>query len=211
MFVDNLKPQENQKYTAVFILIIINLILYVLDHILQINLNALYFHHRDPAWYQFITSLFCHGHWAHLSGNLFFLYIFGKLIEEVEGGWALVISYLVCGAGANLMSWLFHDANVVSLGASGAVFGLFTVSILIKLSFHWRNLLEILILGQFVISRMWNETQLLTQVDNVNRIAHLGGAMVGVGLMLALFWFEHMYADKHEKKINKAATERRLR
>ncbi len=203
MIVDNLKPQENQKYNAVFALIIINLVMYGLDHVLHLNLNALYLHHHNPSWYQFITSLFCHAHWAHLSGNLFFLYIFGKLIEEEEGGWALIISYLVCGLGANLMSWLLNDSNVVALGASGAVFGLFTVSILIKLSFQWRNLLEILILGQFVISRMINETQMLTQDDNVNRIAHIGGAMVGVALIFALLWFEHLYDDRSSKPVKR--------
>lgn len=200
MIVDNLKPQENQKYNAVFVLIIINLVIYGLDHVLHLNLKTLYLHHSNPSWYQFVTSLFCHAHWTHLSGNLFFLYIFGKLIEEEEGGWALIISYLVCGLGANLMSWLFNDSNVVALGASGAVFGLFTVSILIKLSFQWRNLLEILILGQFVVSRMINETQLLTQNDDVNRIAHIGGAMVGVVLIFVLLWFEHLYDDDKQAK-----------
>jgi membrane associated rhomboid family serine protease len=53
-------------------------------------------------------------------------------VEEEEGGLALWISYLITGAGANLVSWLILPRVVVSVGASGAVFGLFAVSVLVK-------------------------------------------------------------------------------
>ncbi|KAL2584244.1 hypothetical protein AAZV13_14G118300 [Glycine max] len=70
--------------------------------------------------------------WKHLSSNLFFLYIFGKLVEEDEGNFALWLSYILTGVGANLVSWLVLPRNTVSVGASGAVFGLFTISVLVK-------------------------------------------------------------------------------
>ena len=53
-------------------------------------------------------------------------------MEEEEGGLALWISYLITGAGANLVSWWILPKVVVSVGASGAVFGLFAVSVLVK-------------------------------------------------------------------------------
>ncbi|OUD12933.1 rhomboid family intramembrane serine protease [Thioflexithrix psekupsensis] len=177
------------KYNAVFFLILINLTVFFLDHFLHFDLTFLYLNHGNPQWYQLVTALFCHSGWEHLSGNLFFLYIFGKLIEEEEGELALYSSYLICGLGASIASVIFLETDLHSLGASGAVFGLFTVAVLIKLSWEWRNLLEILILGQFVLLKMLNEAQLLEQADNVNRIAHLGGAIVGVVMMLLLFWF----------------------
>ncbi|WP_071518473.1 rhomboid family intramembrane serine protease [Geitlerinema sp. PCC 9228] len=179
------KPQ----YNGVFILIAINLILFVLDEILQIGLmRNLYLNHARPQWYQFVTSMFCHANWAHISGNLFFLYIFGKLVEEEEGLTGILGSYLICGLGANLVSWWLQP-NIVSLGASGAVFGLFTVSILLKLSWNWRNLLEILILGQFVLQRVLFEIQNLGEGGQINRVAHLSGALVGVVLVLLLMRF----------------------
>jgi membrane associated rhomboid family serine protease len=181
MLADLIKTEH--KYNAVFFLILINLTVYALDHIVNLNLTFLYLNHSDPQWYQVVTALFCHSGWEHLSGNLFFLYIFGKLIEEQEGEFALYLSYLVCGLGANIASVIFLETDLHSLGASGAVFGLFTVAVLTKLSWEWRNLLEILILGQFVILKMFNEAQLLGQADNVNRIAHLGGAIIGVVMM----------------------------
>lgn len=58
----------------------------------------------------------------------------GKLVEEEEGNFALWLSYILTGAGANLVSWLVLPRNAVSVGASGAVFGLFAVSVLVKVS-----------------------------------------------------------------------------
>ena len=53
-------------------------------------------------------------------------------MEEEEGNFALWMSYILTGAGANLISWLLLPTSSVSLGASGAVFGLFTISVLVK-------------------------------------------------------------------------------
>jgi membrane associated rhomboid family serine protease len=58
----------------------------------------------------------------------------GKLVEEEEGNFALWMSYILTGAGANVISWLLLPTSSVSLGASGAVFGLFTISVLVKVN-----------------------------------------------------------------------------
>jgi membrane associated rhomboid family serine protease len=58
----------------------------------------------------------------------------GKLVEEEGGSFAVCLSYLITGAGANLVSWLILPRTVVSAGASGAVFGLFAISVLVKVS-----------------------------------------------------------------------------
>ena len=100
-------------------------------------------------------------------------------MEEEEGSFALWLSYILTGAGANLVSWLVLPRNAVSVGASGAVFGLFAISVLVKvifcrecliirpffpcdipsclqMSMDWRKILEVLILGQFVIEKVRN-------------------------------------------------------
>lgn len=59
----------------------------------------------------------------------------GKLVEEEEGNFALWISYILTGAGANLVSWLVLPRAAVSVGASGAVFGLFAISVLVKVQY----------------------------------------------------------------------------
>ncbi|XP_021655215.2 rhomboid-like protein 11, chloroplastic isoform X1 [Hevea brasiliensis] len=153
------KPEERRKpekrANGVFWIILLNLGIYVADHFFQVRgIKSLYLYHNWPAWYQFVTATFCHASWEHLSSNLFFLYIFGKLVEEEEGNFALWLSYILTGVGANLVSWLVLPRNAVSVGASGAVFGLFAISVLVKITWDWRKILEVLILGQFVIEKV---------------------------------------------------------
>lgn len=67
-----------------------------------------------------------------LNNSVYTLLHIGKLVEEEEGNFALWLSYILTGAGANLVSWLILPRNAVSVGASGAVFGLFAISVLVK-------------------------------------------------------------------------------
>ena len=191
--------------------------------------QLLYLHHSRPQWWQFVTCAFCHGSFDHLSGNLFFLLTFGKSVESEERAAGVWLAYLACGVGSALASWLLLPAvsrgvPLVSLGASGAVFGarpsntralrclldfsgadvfwgspspstpfyvgLFVISVLSKLSFDWRKLLEAGVLGTFVWERIWSEISLTTQgggigASSVNHVAHLAGALCGV-LLIAL-------------------------
>ncbi|OAY54286.1 rhomboid-like protein 11, chloroplastic [Manihot esculenta] len=192
------KPEERRKpekrANGVFWIILLNLGLYVADHFFQVRgIRTLYLYHNLPAWYQFVTATFCHASWEHLSSNLFFLYIFGKLVEEEEGNFALWLSYILTGVGANLVSWLVLPRNAVSVGASGAVFGLFAISVLVKITWDWRKILEVLILGQFVIEKVMEAAQASAALSgtfrggfpmqSVNHIAHLSGALIGAVLV----------------------------
>ncbi|TKY58276.1 Rhomboid protein 11 [Spatholobus suberectus] len=191
------KGKPEKRVNGIFWVILLNIGIFVADHFFQVNgIKALYLYHNWPAWYQFVTATFCHANWKHLSSNLFFLYIFGKLVEEEEGNFALWLSYILTGVGANLVSWLVLPRNTVSVGASGAVFGLFTISVLVKMSWDWRKILEVLILGQFVIEKVMEAAQASTSLSgtfrggyslqSVNHIAHLSGALVGVLLVWLL-------------------------
>uniref|UniRef100_A0A1D1XK86 Rhomboid-like protease 3 n=1 Tax=Anthurium amnicola TaxID=1678845 RepID=A0A1D1XK86_9ARAE len=193
------KPEEKGKpprqVNGIFWILLLNLAVFVADHLFLLQqVKAFYLYHSWPVWYQFVTATFCHADWNHLSSNLFFLYIFGKLVEEEEGNLGLWISYFVTGVGANLVSWLILPRSAVSMGASGAVFGLFAISVLVKLSWDWRKILEVLILGQFVIDKVMEAAQASTRLTgafgrelyNVNHIAHFSGALIGVALILLI-------------------------
>ncbi|XP_016510994.1 rhomboid-like protein 11, chloroplastic [Nicotiana tabacum] len=211
-----LKPEgkkPEKRVNGIFWILLINLGIYVADHVFQVRaVKVLYFYHNWPAWYQFVTATFCHFNWNHLSSNLFFLYIFGKLVEEEEGNFGLWLSYIVTGAGANLVSWLILPRNAVSVGSSGAVFGLFAISVLVKMSWDWRKILEVLVLGQFVIERVMEAAQASTglaggirggsALQNVNHIAHLSGALIGVALIWLLSGISSQATepDAHNKK-----------
>ncbi|CAI0408520.1 unnamed protein product [Linum tenue] len=186
------KPER--QVNGVFWVILVNLGVFLADHFFQVRaIKSLYLYHNWPAWYQFVTATFCHASWEHLSSNLFFLYIFGKLVEEEEGTFALWFSYILTGVGANLVSWLVLPRNAVSVGASGAVFGLFAISVLVKLTWDWRKILEVLILGQFVVEKVMEAAQSSAALSgslrggnpgqSVNHIAHLSGALIGVLLV----------------------------
>ncbi|KAG8067529.1 hypothetical protein GUJ93_ZPchr0005g14775 [Zizania palustris] len=129
------KQWQGRRPNGIFWILLLNVGVYIADHMFQIqHIKALYLYHAFPSWFQFVTSTFCHANWHHLSSNLFFVYIFGKLVEEEEGSFALWMSYILTGVGANLISWLVLPMSSVSLGASGAVFGLFTISVLVKVN-----------------------------------------------------------------------------
>lgn len=184
------------SFDGVFLLLIINIVLFVADKVLHLPwVPMLYLQHSSPMWFQYVTSLFCHASFQHISGNLFFLYVFGKLVEEEEGAFGVVASYLICGIGANVASMLLlHGPGLVSLGASGSVFGLFAVSVLVKLRWNLKKLVEVGILGQFVVERFLEEASASTRMGAavaagggvINHVAHLAGALMGVLLIFII-------------------------
>jgi len=185
---------------GVFWLLVANFALFALDKLAGVGwVQSLYLNGANPQWWQFLTCTFCHYNWAHLSQNAFFLYVFGKLVEEEEGAGGVWVYYLICGLGGALASYFLGGVRGYSLGASGAVFGLFVVSVLIRLQFNLRKLLESVILGQFVIQQVATEVRnqaavakatqlggLVTAGVQVSHVAHLGGAVMGALLVLML-------------------------
>src|SRR5689334_3589054 len=87
------RGDKSPPHNGVFALVIINLVFYAADHLLGLGfMRSLYLPLDGPHWYQYLTSMFCHGSWMHLSGNLVFLYLFGKLVEEHEGSLGVWVS-----------------------------------------------------------------------------------------------------------------------
>ncbi len=71
-----------------------------------------------------ITSMFLHGGWMHLIGNMWFLWIFGDNVEDVLGHVKYFFFYLLCGMAAALIHILLYpDSRVPTIGASGAIAG----------------------------------------------------------------------------------------
>jgi len=77
-----------------------------------------------PFWTTLITSMFLHGGWMHLGGNMLYLWIFGDNLEKVMGPVKFLLFYLACGIAAGLAHIAFSGAsNVPTVGASGAISG----------------------------------------------------------------------------------------
>jgi membrane associated rhomboid family serine protease len=186
---------------GVFYLLVINFALHTANYFWHPAwLGALPLAHWAPRWWQFVTAAFVHANWEHLLSNAFSLLVFGRMVEEEEGALGVWLTYLVCGVGGNLASYLTAPAvRAVSLGASSAVFGLFVVGVVSKLRPSAKRLLEAAILGSFVVRQVLQEVSMVSAGKGaalassaaaggttVGHWAHLGGAAAGVLLVLLL-------------------------
>ena len=76
------------------------------------------------VYFNFLTSMFMHGGFAHIAGNMLFLWIFGDNVEDLLGHIRYLIFYLLCGFAAALAQVLMSPNSVIPmLGASGAISG----------------------------------------------------------------------------------------
>ena len=110
-------------------LIAVNLVLFIYEVSLpEDELNRLIrLHGIVPDRFHFsmlLTSMFLHGGWMHVLGNMWFLWIFGKGIEDLLGHARFLIFYLACGVVAGLLHLLTNPYSPVpTIGASGAIAG----------------------------------------------------------------------------------------
>jgi membrane associated rhomboid family serine protease len=75
-------------------------------------------------WHTAVTSMFLHGGWMHLIGNMWFLWIFGNNVEDSMGHLRFAVFYLLCGLAAAALQVAFQpDSGVPMVGASGAIGG----------------------------------------------------------------------------------------
>jgi membrane associated rhomboid family serine protease len=77
-----------------------------------------------PAWHTVVTSMFLHGGWLHLIGNMWFLWIFGNNVEDSMGHARFLVFYLLCGLAAAGLQVGFEPSSAIPMvGASGAIGG----------------------------------------------------------------------------------------
>ena len=114
------------------VLIAINVLVFVLLELPKPDIDAFLTHWGTvPAeivagrgLITLVTSMFLHGGWAHLGGNMLFLWIFGDNVEDAFGHVLYLVFYLVCGRLASLAQVLLAPSSTIpGLGASGAISG----------------------------------------------------------------------------------------
>jgi membrane associated rhomboid family serine protease/DNA-directed RNA polymerase subunit RPC12/RpoP len=156
----------------------------------------------DPLGFlQVFTSMFVHGNLMHLFGNMLFLYVFGAPFEDRIGGRRFMVIYLVSGVFGDLCqiaAYAFADDWAVSLGASGAIFG-----IMCAFAAKYPNqIVGVPIPALFIFFRipmrvvygalMWVGYNILlayvdiNQVGGVGYFAHLGGGLAGALLAVVI-------------------------
>jgi len=146
-----------------------------------------------------VSSIFMHGSWMHIVGNMWFLWIFGDNIEDRLGHVRFAIFYLLCGIGAALIQVMFHSASRIPMvGASGAISGVLGAYLVsyptarIYTLFIFFFLIRFVDVPAFVFLLLWLIFQLISgaaelsaaqETGGVAYWAHMGGFVVGIFLL----------------------------
>jgi membrane associated rhomboid family serine protease len=78
----------------------------------------------ERSWFTPLTSMFLHGGWFHLIGNMWFLWVFGNNVEDSMGHFRYLLFYILCGLAAAATQTLVNPASAIPMvGASGAISG----------------------------------------------------------------------------------------
>ncbi len=150
---------------------------------------------NDQAIYEpwrFLTSIFLHGGLGHLAYNLFALVLFGLMTEHLIGTRKLILVFFISGIFANILGFNFYPS---SLGASGAIFGLLGLLIILRPKLTvWAFGLP---LPLFIAGILWVLGDIVgaaaflsgNPINNTGNIAHLSGIFVGI--LFGIFWRKH--------------------
>lgn len=151
----------------------------------------------DPDWLTAVTSMFLHGGWFHLLGNMWFLWLFGDNVEDAMGPLRFVAFYLLCGLAAVAAQAATNPTSAIPMvGASGAIGGVMGayavlypkvgVHMLLILGF-WVDRVIVpawMMLGYwFLIQIVGGIPALAEEGGGVAFWAHVGGFLAGVVLV----------------------------
>jgi rhomboid protease GluP len=177
MYVLDSESLKKAKITQA--LIIINCLCFIVFNILlplefilqlvQINSKILY----DSEYYRLFTSMFLHADIMHIFSNMIALLLFGTAVENNYSKLEYLIIYIISGLIGNLLSLILLPLDVISLGASGAIFGLIGAAFVLFAVDGDRTLifLGLIYLFYFIVASL---------APGINLWAHLFGLMGGI-------------------------------
>jgi hypothetical protein len=156
----------------------------------------------SAAIFPFFTSMFLHGGWMHLIGNMWFLWIFGDNVEDRTGRLGYMLLYVASGLAGSVGHVLFSpDSALPTVGASGAISGVMGAYLITFPRARILTLVPIVIflttieIPAFLILLYWLLLQFLSGAASLGAdagqggvawFAHVGGFVAGIPLMLAL-------------------------
>ena len=130
-------------------------------------------------WFRLLTALFVHGGILHIAFNMYALYYLGSLVEFTYGVWRFLAFYFLSGLAGNIATQFFYPSSI-SLGASGAIFGL--AGVLLTAAF--RSDSPIFIRGYAGLSLLpmivFNIAYGFIPGSGINNAAHIGGLVSGM-------------------------------
>lgn len=152
-----------------------------------------------PVWATLITSQFLHAGWAHILGNMLFLWVFGDNIEDVLGHFGYLFFYLISGIAAGIAQVIVTGpSNIPSIGASGAIAGVLgayivlypwaRISILfpIFILFWTIEIPAVIVIGWWFIQQFFYGIGVLSAgaASGIAFWAHIGGFAAGIIMIL---------------------------
>lgn len=177
-----------------------------------------------PAELTIFTSMFMHGGFMHLAGNMLYLWVFGNNVEDAMGHIKFIVFYFLCGLAAVFGQVMQNpDSTIPMIGASGAISGVLgaylliypkaRVLVVIPLGFYplLLRLPAMLVLGVWFAIQIGSSLMSDPEGGGVAWFAHIGGFIAG----MVLIWFfkDHtttMFHDAHgSKRLHKTIKRKR--
>jgi len=140
------------------------------------------------------TSMFMHGGWVHLGGNMLYLWIFGDNVEDRFGHAKFALFYFICGIAATMAQVAFNaGSNIPNLGASGAIAGVLGSYLILFPRGQVKVLMgrgvvpmpALVVIGMWIVLQFINGVGSITQsaeTGGVAYMAHIGGFAAGLAL-----------------------------
>ena len=151
-----------------------------------------------PSWATLVTSMFLHGGWLHIAGNMLYLWIFGDNVENAMGTVRFILFYLLCGCAAALaQAAIDPQSTVPMIGASGGIAGILGAYLLLHPKAAVRCFLLIIVFVRFInlpawlVLGVWIGGQFVAVPQaladsgggGVAYMAHIGGFLAGMALI----------------------------
>tara|TARA_B100000686_G_scaffold354361_1_gene464209 strand:+ start:3316 stop:4002 length:687 start_codon:yes stop_codon:yes gene_type:complete len=144
-----------------------------------------------PAWITIFTSMFMHGGFMHLIGNMLYMWIFADNIEDNLGAYKFLFFYLLSGVGAAMTQVLIDtQSQIPMVGASGAIGGVLgaylinhpNAKVLVLIPFGFFS--QIIKIKALYVLGFWFILQFISSGGGVAYAAHIGGFISGIVLIL---------------------------
>jgi membrane associated rhomboid family serine protease len=186
------------KPVVTVVLIVVNILVFLYEFSLDsFSQNAFMYHYAlIPDRFHFsnvVTSMFLHGGWMHVLGNMWFLWIFGDNIEDILGHGKFLLFYLMCGIAAALTQVFFNPTSRVPMvGASGAIAGVMGAYMIKFPNSRIRTLIFLFILEvpAWIMLIYWFGLQFIGGFESLASaqvaqggtafFAHVGGFLAGI-------------------------------
>ncbi len=224
---DNI-PSQNPPI-ATLMIILVNVVVFLLELKMPVPLREQFFHmfgivparvaHPDWAiwmgfpmdnYWPFLTSMFLHGGWLHIVGNMWALWIFGDNVEDRMGPFRFVFFYLLCGLAAGMVHCFTNpNSTIPTDGASGAIAGVMGAYLILFPRSRVLVLFPVLIFPFFfelravfyivfwALMQVFSGTLSLADARSVGGVAwwaHVGG--FSTGIVLHYFFVRRKRADR---------------